>query len=175
METIKRHYIPGSTWIETGTYLAETTSEMALIAPRVFTIEPKVQFVQAARAKLSIHSHVTVLDGLSENELPPLLASLESEAVTLWLDGHWSSGNTFLGPLPTPIVQELEAVVSHGSRFKEVSVAVDDVRCFEQKELGFPGVEYLCEWAESLEFKWVIEHDIFCAKSRMLPWIPGAS
>lgn len=174
LEAIKRHYIPGSIWIETGTYLAETTSEMALLAPRVFTIEPKRDFVHSARERLSGHPHVTVLEGLSENVLPQLLAHCESESVTMWLDGHWSSGNTFSGPLPTPIVQELEAIAAQSSRFKELSVAVDDLRCFYQKELGFPGVNYLCEWAEALDLAWIIEHDIFFAKSRTLPWIPGA-
>ncbi len=174
LATLIRHYIPASTWIETGTYLAETTAAMAEIAPRVYSIEPKPEFVDAARAQFAEQGHVEIIQGISETELPALLSRISDSEISFWLDGHWSMGNTFLGPRVSPIVDELNAIDSCLSALDRVSIAIDDIRCFDQTDAGFPGVEWLAGWAAQRDLAWIIEHDIFIAKSRELPWIPGA-
>jgi hypothetical protein len=173
LATIMRHYIPESTWIETGTYLAETTAAMAEIAPRVYSIEPKPEFVEAARAQFAEQAHVEIIQGISETELPALLSRISDNKLSFWLDGHWSMGNTFLGPKVSPIVDELHVIDHCLARLDSVSIAIDDIRCFDQADGGFPGLEWLADWAFQRDLSWIIEHDIFIAKSRDLPWIPG--
>lgn len=174
LATIQRHYIPGSTWIETGTYLAETTLAMADLAPRVISIEPKQEFVDTARAALAQYPHVEIIQGLSEDVLPSVLSSLDASSVTFWLDGHWSAGNTFLGPKPCPLVDEMRILESPVPKFQSVCIAIDDVRCFGQVNLGFPDLPFVVDWAERLGLKWIIEHDILIMKSPSLPLIPDA-
>lgn len=174
LATLLRHYIPGSTWIESGTYLAETTSAMAQVAPRVYSIEPKPEFVLQARASLAASTHVEIIQGLSEIELPALLSRIDAPAVSFWLDGHWSEGNTFLGPKECPLHDELAVIDALLPRLREVSIAIDDVRCFTQQEAGYPELDFLVHWAGERGLRWIIEHDIFIAKSRHLDWIPAA-
>lgn len=163
---LSRNGVPGSTWIETGTYKGQTTRFLAGLSTRVYTIEPEPALFEAAAKSLSSLGHVEALKGTSEEVLPGLLPRVEGD-VSFWLDGHYSAGNTFQGASDTPIIEELATIRNHLDRLGRISIMVDDVRCFISKApeyAGYPPLTTLIEWSETNGFDWHIEHDIFVAR-----------
>jgi hypothetical protein len=162
---LSRYGDPQGTWIETGTYLGDTTAYLARQAKDVYSIEPEPALAQAARRRLSSYSNVTVIHETSEVALPKVLALVQGP-LSLWLDGHYSGGPTFRGALDTPISQELDSVQEHLKRLERISVLVDDWRCFDPSRPGFdsyPKRQSLVDFAERNELAWTIELDIFAA------------
>lgn len=162
-----RHSTPASLWIETGTYLGETTALLSQVASLVYSIEPEPRLYQQAVANFQASRNVKLLHGLSEEILPGLLPQLTGD-INFWLDGHYSAGITFKGPRDTPVVQELAAVADNLDHFQRVTVLVDDVRCFDPRNpeyADYPTADFLVRWATEHRFGWSIEHDIFIAKN----------
>ena len=162
-----RNGVPGATWIETGTFMGDTTAFLALHAPQVYSIEPEPRLYKQVSALFENHKHVEILNGLSEVVLPTLLSKVRGD-VNFWLDGHYSAGITFKGPVDTPVIAELKAIAENLQQLGRVSVLVDDVRCFDpslQEYSTYPSVDYLVDWARAHQLKWHIEQDIFIAKN----------
>ena len=165
-ETLLRHAPSNATWVETGTHIALTTEVLSKNSKAVFTIEPSEHFFELARKKFHDVSRVTVLHGVSEEILPKLLPTISGD-VAFWLDGHYSAGNTFKGSKDTPIVEELEAISKNIDRFTNITILIDDVRCFDpanEEYASYPSLDYLVDWARERQLKWLIEYDIFIAK-----------
>jgi hypothetical protein len=167
--TLRRAHIPGATWVETGTFLGDTTEFLSAFARRVITIEPGPSLALAARDRFAGRTDISVIEGLSEDVLPTIVSELEGP-VCFWLDGHWSSGVTYQGPRETPIREELSAIESHLDRLGVVTIAIDDVRCFDPAQSEFasyPTRSWLVEWADANDCAWTIEHDIFLARREL--------
>ena len=165
IEILMRRGDPEATWIETGTYLGETTEALARRARHVFTIEPATELAERARVRFLGRKNVTVLEGTSEAMLEPALEGINGD-VSFWLDGHYSSGPTFQGDADTPIVEELHIIERHLARLGRVVILVDDIRCFRSGDVGMPSYperSSLVAWADRLGFSWEIEQDIFIA------------
>jgi hypothetical protein len=167
---LRRHGFRNSTWVETGTYLGDTTKFLAGLGARVVTIEPEPSLFQRARDRFSRASNVEVMFGLSEQIFPTLLPTLEGP-VNFWLDGHFSEGITHRGPKETPIEDELNYISKYMNIFDGVCVLVDDLRLFrgtasEQEGSAYPEVNSLVSWATKNGLSWTIEYDIFIAKSK---------
>lgn len=159
---------PDGTWIETGTHLGHTTEFLATRAKYVFSIEPDPEMASGARERFLSISNVTIINGLSEDHIGEILDSV-SGPVSLWLDGHFSGPGTHQGPIDTPIQQELEAVRNRLHKFEEISILVDDVRCFDPARpefASYPNRTWLVNWADECKLNWHIEHDIFIATKR---------
>lgn len=164
---ILRNGLPNSTWIETGTYLGETTELLSRNSKMVHSLEPEPKLFARARDKFSRTGNIEIINGTSEDVFPSLLARIQGD-VNFWLDGHSSGGPTFSGALKTPIVEELNCIAEHMSQFEKVTVLVDDLRLFGTEvysEGEYPSLNYLVDWARNLNLGWHIEHDIFIAKN----------
>lgn len=155
-------------WIETGTYMGRTTDFLRRIGSSVVSIEASKELASKAEYLFERHSNVHIVHGLSEDELEKILDGLGSEVhrIAFWLDGHFSGGPTHLGPVETPIQKELEIISRKLERFDEVSVFIDDFRCFVNQETDYPGTEILSCWAKENNLSWSVEHDIFIARTR---------
>jgi hypothetical protein len=167
---LRRCGIPDAIWVETGTYLGDTTASLAGHARKVYSIEPDPTLFARARDRFSGSPNIEVLSGRSEDVLPGLLSRLSGD-VCFWLDGHYSAGITHKGPKDTPILEELAAIEAVQTRFENLCILIDDVRCFDPRQPDFrdyPSKTCLTQWAERLSLDWHIEHDIFIAK-RILP------
>lgn len=159
--------VPKATWVETGTYLGQTTALLASIAPKVYSVEPEPTLFFNARAALQHLPNVQLFHGTSEQVFPALLPQIAGD-VNFWLDGHYSGGTTFQGPHDTPIMQELDAIRDNIGHYQSVCVLIDDVRCFDPRQTAYstyPRVDTLVDWARQMRFHWSIEHDIFIARS----------
>lgn len=164
---ILRNRIPESIFVETGTFMGDTTALLGKVSKRVISIEPEISLFEKAVVRFKKNKHIEILNGTSEEIFPILIPTLIGN-VSFWLDGHYSSGNTFKGEQETPIVDELKEIAKSLKNFKQVVVMVDDVRCFDpsiEQFKTYPTRSYLVNWADSNGFEWTIEHDIFVAKA----------
>ena len=162
---LERYGSGAQTWVETGTYLGDTTALLARWAPTVFTIEPEPTLASNAAKRFEATPGVTVMTATSELALPQILQSLTG-TVSFWLDGHYSAGNTFLSDNETPITAELAEIERHLARLSHVAVLVDDMRCFDPTQQAFasyPSRSFAVDWANRNALSWTIEHDIFVA------------
>jgi hypothetical protein len=165
---LRRHNIPGATWIETGTARGDTTAILADFSPRVITIEPEPNFHAAAQVRFRNVNNVKLICGLSETAFPALMENIDGD-VCFWLDGHYSGSTTFQAETDTPITLELETIENALSRLGQVAVLIDDVRCFDPDMADFrdyPPLDYLVDWARNTGLKWKIEQDIFVATTK---------
>lgn len=162
-----RNGSPEATWVETGTYLGDTTEYLSRHARQVYSIEPEPTLCANARQRFAGRPSIEILHGTSEEVFPGLLARIEGD-VNFWLDGHYSAGVTFKGPQDTPIVDELRCISAHRTRMRRVVVLVDDIRLFDPRlspPTGYPPLDFLVDWARAERMHWHIEHDIFVARS----------
>ena len=119
--------------VETGTYMGDTVAALRPHFRRIISIELSPQLAAAATERFAAVPSVTILVGDSAQTLPHLLGGLDGPAL-FWLDGHWSGGVTARGDIVSPIVAELEAVLS--DRYEHV-VLIDDARLFVGSD-GYP-------------------------------------
>lgn len=161
-----RNSFPNAIWVETGTYLGQTTEILSKNASHVYSIEPEPTLFKNAKKYFSNTKNVEILNGTSENIFPTLLPKINGD-VNFWLDGHYSAGITFKGKQDTPILDELKAISNNINHFNNVCVLVDDVRCFNPllpEYSTYPSLDVLVDWAQKNGLNWHIEHDIFVAK-----------
>jgi hypothetical protein len=161
---LKSHSLPNSTWIETGTYLGDTTSKLAKIANRVISIEPQAELSLFASSRLKRKKNVEVINATSESCIVKVLEGV-SGPTCFWLDGHYSGDVTFQGTEVSPILNELAAISDFIKQSNNVVVCIDDFRLFvDSISTGYPPHSNLVSWAQENELSWTVEQDIFLAK-----------
>ena len=163
--TLLRHACRDAVWVETGTYLGETTRFLAKRFPFVYTIEPSSECFRLARKRLRGIRNVELIAGTSEDILQPLLAKVGFQSVCFWLDGHFSAGITFKGNSKSPVLHELEVIGASFQKFDNVVVFIDDVRCAQNDPENYPSLDVYVDWARQNSLIWTVENDIFIAKT----------
>lgn len=166
-KVLLRNGLRDATWVETGTFMGDTTSVLSRVAKMVYSIEPEPTLFSEAERRFTNERNVKMIMGLSEDVFPRLLPTISGD-ICFWLDGHYSAGITFKGPQDTPIMDELSAIGENIAQMSKVVVMVDDIRCFDPKNPEFsayPAVDVLIDWARKHNLNWHIEHDIFIAKN----------
>ena len=115
-------------FIETGTHYGYTVRWAAGHFPEVHSIELSPLFHARASASLADLRNIHLHQGSSPEILRHVLANLARPAM-LWLDAHWSMGETAGEDAPCPLLAELEIVLSrpggHGH-----TILVDDASLF---------------------------------------------
>ena len=147
-------------WIETGTYLGETTKFLARHYPYVITFEPSKSHYFYAMDRFKKTENITVINSTSENGLNKCLSKLSGE-VNIYLDGHASGDGTFTGNNRTPIRYELEIIEKNLVKFSKLFVAIDDFRVFGSSDGIYPSNYYLVNFCKKNKLKWKVEQDIF--------------
>lgn len=163
-----RNGLPNAKWVETGTYLGQTTKVLIKHGLFVYSIEPEPTLYSNAVAYFKSYPNVEILNGLSEEVFPSLLQKLSGD-INFWLDGHYSAGITHKGPQDTPILDELTNISKNLKHFGKVCVMIDDIRCFNpelEEYSSYPSLNAMVDWANKNSLGWHIEHDIFIAKSK---------
>jgi hypothetical protein len=161
------HTIPGTTWLETGTYLGDTTIKLAKKSELVLSIEPSDDLYNFAIWRMRRKKNIRLLLGTSEEHFYQSLLDVDNQSVNIWLDGHYSGDVTFKGSSNTPIASELLAISKALDSFDAVKVFIDDIRCFYHdvgEDNDYPGLQFVIDWARDSGFSWQIEQDIFIAE-----------
>ena len=157
--------LENATWVETGTYLGDTTLKLSKIAKRVISIEPQTELSGFAKNRLKGCKNVEVVNKTSEESIVQILESI-SGPTCFWLDGHYSGDVTHKGVSISPIAHELLIIATYLSRNNPVVVFIDDFRLFSNStSSGYPSHWSLVDWALENRMTWTVEHDIFIAKS----------
>jgi hypothetical protein len=155
-----------ATWVETGTYLGDTTSKLSKIAKNVISIEPQYELSVFASIRLKRFKNVEIINATSENSISSVLERI-SGPTCFWLDGHYSGDVTFLGFNISPISDELGTIANY-LKANEVVVFIDDFRLFVNSvDTGYPPHDILVKWAVENNLSWTVEQDIFIAKSKL--------
>lgn len=127
------------TFVETGTCLGDTVYAMRRVCKKIFSIELSKELAEKARRRFSRYANIQILEGDSTVILPQILKSIDTPCL-FWLDAHFSGGVTVVGSSPTPILEEVKAIIEHS--VKGHVIMVDDARLFVGKS-GYPTMEQL--------------------------------
>jgi len=128
--TILRNYARKyecATFVETGTYLGDTTYALKNTFKKLISIELDQNLYNRAFERFKHNPHIIILQGDSATVLPSVIATVSSPAL-FWLDGHYSGENTGHSGLETPIMAELELIFNHP--IKNHVILIDDARLF---------------------------------------------
>ncbi len=112
--------------VETGTLLGDMVEAMKGKFARIYSIEISPELARKAQQRFAGDSRVRIIENDSAIGLRDLVPALPEPAL-FWLDGHYSGGNTGKGEKETPIMEEIDTILS--SPLPHV-VLVDDARCF---------------------------------------------
>jgi len=114
-------------FIETGTFMGETSELMSNIFDTVYTIEVYEELYNNAQNKF-LNTNVHPILGDSTNILPSLLPELK-ENIVFWLDGHNSGPGTGVGTTDFPVLQECN-IIDQNFKGDLGLILIDDVRLF---------------------------------------------
>ena len=135
--------------IEVGTYRGVTAARCSKSFAKVYTIELSKELHEQAKAYLAPFTNVTALQGDGMDHLKSLFETANLQKAVVFLDGHFSGGDTAKGEVPEPGVEELKLLAKHKSKIG--AIMIDDFRSFGT-EPGFPSKTELINAIES-DFK----------------------
>jgi hypothetical protein len=140
--------------IETGTYTGHMVMAMLDRFETIFSIELDPTLAGRAQKMFSRHPSIHIVQGASEQCLPDILAQIHQPCL-LWLDAHYSSGQTTKSDSETPILHELDHVLKHPLSSQFV-LLIDDARCFTGAS-DYPTLEALSERIHRVHPDWNVE------------------
>lgn len=131
--------------IEVGSFKGVTARRLSYIFDHVVTIEIDPALHELARERCTGRSNVELILGDGAKVLPQVAARTRSAVI--FLDGHFSGGETGQGDEPEPVLKELDIIAGHLDNF--VGIVVDDFRLFGV-EAGWPMKHEVLAKLESL-------------------------
>jgi hypothetical protein len=159
---------PNQIFIETGSWHGDGIQQ-ALDAgfSEIYSIELSRDLYNLCVERFKDNPKVHLMQGDSAYVLNNLIPIINQPA-TFWLDGHYSGGDTALGSLNSPLIQELEAIKR--SHIKNHTILIDDLRCWVLGQHGF-NTEIIKQKCLEINSKYLftfedgfIENDILVAK-----------
>jgi predicted O-methyltransferase YrrM len=126
--------------IETGTYLGDTTEELAKIVGHVHTVEINPSYQKDAKEKLKGFNNIYFFLGSSPEILDKVLLPDCNPATMIFLDAHWNDY--------CPLIDELKMIAKHKLR---PVIAIHDFKV-PGKPYGYDrynGQDYDFEWIEA--------------------------
>ena len=141
--------------IETGTFMGDMVAAMQGAFVKIYSIELSQELFVKAQQRFLGSSDVELLQGDSGRVLGEVLPKIDEPAL-LWLDGHYSAGETARGEKDTPILEELGKVLRALAQQPGHIVLIDDARCFGTFK-GYPSIEELREYLQKAGAKFQLE------------------
>ena len=151
-----------SVFIETGTYLGNTTAAAVQFFKELHTIELSADLAQKAAQRFASLGKVHVHQGDSADRLEEILRQIKG-APLIWLDGHYSEGFTARGRENTPVIAELQSIDRSG--ISNAVILIDDLRMFDARETkagdppslaGYPSTQELHRLVASMQQKYTM-------------------
>ena len=131
---LKRSFLRGiardtsaKVFVETGTYLGDTTWWFRNDYEKLYTVEVDPFLYEQARRRFAGCANVEVFCGDSSSVLADIVPHVDRKAL-YWLDGHYSAGITGSGASHCPVIAELNAIYERAKA--PFVIVVDDARCF---------------------------------------------
>jgi hypothetical protein len=123
------------TFVETGTYLGDTLAQLSGDFDSFHSIELSLDHYRRAVARFADHPQIHLINADSMAGLATALGRLPADRALIWLDAHYSGGDTAKGQSNTPVVSELRAILAHPQRSD--IILIDDLRNFWLARPGF--------------------------------------
>lgn len=119
--------------VETGTHKGDTIYYCKDYFDELFSIELDHEFYINSKNRLSNYSNVHIFEGDSSVILVDILKNI-NKPVLFWLDAHYSGAGTAKGDLDTPVIKELDYILSKNLN---CVILIDDARLFRGSS-GYP-------------------------------------
>jgi len=148
-----RKFAP-AVFIETGTYKGKMVYAVMPHVKEIYSVELDPIHSGNARKRFAGYANIHLFEGQSGDVLPGILEKIQQPCL-LWLDAHWSGGSTAKGELETPVMQEIECILSHPLAARHV-ILIDDARCFTGKN-DYPPLKTLREFVLDRHPDWVFQ------------------
>jgi hypothetical protein len=126
LSLLQDDYKKYNSFVETGTFMGETTFAMEPLFEKIFTIEIKKEFYNAIRSKYH-GNKIEFKLGDSSEVFSHILPTINTDCI-FFLDGHYSSGNTGKGIKDCPLIEEL--LLINTLFIKNAIIIIDDCRLF---------------------------------------------
>lgn len=126
--------------IESGTYLGGTVEAFLDVADAIVSIEIEPELHRQAKERFAHAPHVEIVLGDATEHVPALLSML-TEPPLLFLDGHFSHGNTGMGDEVEPAPTILD-ILGRLALPEGLTIVVDDLRLFGS-DPEFPSLDAL--------------------------------
>ncbi len=107
-------------FVETGTYLGETTEWASKHFEKVYTFEAAESIYKTTKQRIGSITNIEFILGESNKELEKIHISASA---IFWLDAHYSEGDTFNGEVP--LLKEIEII---NNLDIESFIFIDDAR-----------------------------------------------
>ncbi len=149
--------IGAEVFVETGTFLGDTTWAFRNVFRSIHTIEVEPSLADLARKRFSKHPHIEVIEGDSSRVLGGLCGRIDGPCL-FYLDGHYSGGITGMGNVECPILAEIDAIFERTrSPFR---IVVDDARLFGS-DPAYPTLEVFLRHVQGHDpsFEMRVEND----------------
>lgn len=128
-DTLRKYAGRSDIFIETGTHTGRTVQTAKGFGfKKIYSIELSDKWYKSNRAKFAGSPRVKIIHGNSGSKLRELLATINQPCL-LWLDAHYSGGDTANSRVP--IYDELAALADH--HIKTHTILIDDMRGFGDK------------------------------------------
>lgn len=131
-------------FVETGTYLGDTTILASQIFDKVHTVELSPELFAKASNRFAEIQNISLYCGDSGETLKKLIPGTTGR-VFFYLDGHYSGHITAKGSLDTPLLKELQSIKEANK--PDSVILIDDIRLFQTSR--FP--EKICSLKLGLE------------------------
>ena len=153
---------PSFTAIETGTYKGKTAKRLSSIATHVTSIEANQEFYRKALQRVEKIDNLTLVHGDSGLVLGVAIPSTEDRCL-IWLDAHYSGGNTAGVLNHCPLMDELNHILPSRDASNTV-ILIDDSRGLIGKS-GWPLLSELIGLLNTHGFSSIIIDDVLIASS----------
>ena len=139
-----RDLTKATTAIEVGSFKGVTTRRLSYLFKHVVSIEIDETLYRQAKMRCANRKNVEILLGDGTQLLPKVISNAKN--ALLFLDGHFSGGETGQGDEPEPILKEVDLILPSIENL--AAIVIDDFRLFGI-ESGWPKKSEVLQKLES--------------------------
>lgn len=125
-------------FIETGTHKGDMIYRCRDFFDELFSIELSHDFYLECKNRFLNYDKIHLFEGDSGKILPQIIKG-NGQPTLFWLDAHYSGVGTARGENDSPIINELNSILTQASNF---CILIDDARSFNGKN-GYPKISFL--------------------------------